>query len=187
MSSGLQSILIEVIKWTGLTVLVALFIFNFDVVKAHLAAVAGLPSKEQIQAAHTNRHTRPPAVSEGPTVVLKAQRNGHFFAPVRLNGREIQTMVDTGASSVALTYEDAQAAGIYVNNSDFTHRARTANGVTRIAPVMIDRIEIDGITVRNVKGSVMEPGKLHVTLLGMSFLGKLRRFEMSEGNLILRN
>lgn len=125
--------------------------------------------------------------SVGSEVHLKAGRNGHFYAPVRLNGREIRAVVDTGASSVALSYDDAQAAGIFVRDSDFTLKTYTANGIARSAPVMIDRIELDGIVVYNVRGTVAEPGRLHITLLGMSFLGKLSRFEMRGRELVLHN
>ena len=82
-------------------------------------------------------------------------------------------MVDTGASLVALTYEDASRAGIYVRDRDFTQLVRTANGIARVAPVTLDRVSIGDITVRNVPASVSERGMLGTTLLGMSFLKRL--------------
>ena len=94
-------------------------------------------------------------------------------------------MVDTGASIVALSFEDARAIGLYVRDSDFTHRVSTANGFARIAPVTIDRISIGDITVRDVSGAVMEPGKLGTTLLGMSFLSRLQRVDIRSGMLVL--
>lgn len=136
---------------------------------------------------YLNRTAAPPAVSAGPTVTLEARSDGHFYAPVRLNGREVETVIDTGATSVALSYDDAVSAGIYVRDADFTLKTLTANGTARAAPVMIDRIELDGITVRNVRATVAEPGRLHITLLGMSFLGKLARFEMRGRQMILHN
>ncbi len=71
----------------------------------------------------------------------------------------INVMVDTGASMVALTYEDARAIGIFVRDSDFTMRVSTANGYARVAPVTLDRVSIGDITVRNVRGAVMEAGQ----------------------------
>ena len=82
-------------------------------------------------------------------------------------------MVDTGASQVALTFEDASRAGIYVRDRDFTQQVRTANGVARVAPVTLDRVSIGDITVRDVPASVSERGMLGTTLLGMSFLKRL--------------
>lgn len=123
----------------------------------------------------------------GAMVELKAGRNGHFFTAADLNGRSIDVMVDTGASMVALTAEDAERAGIFVRDQDFTQRASTANGTARYAPVVIDRISIGDVSVRNVQAAVMERGKLTTTLLGMSFLGKLDRAELRSGKLILEN
>jgi aspartyl protease family protein len=123
--------------------------------------------------------------SSGTTVRLRADRLGHFVASAEVNGSSIDVLVDTGASIVAFTYEDAERAGIYVRPQDFTHRVNTANGQARIAPVTVDQITIGGITVRNVKAAVSERGKLNQTLLGMTFLGRLARAEMRRGELLL--
>lgn len=120
------------------------------------------------------------------TVTLPAGDYGHFRAEAEINGRDIDVMVDTGASLVALTYDDARRAGIVVKPSDFTHTAQTANGTARVAPVTIPRISIGDITVRNVAGVVSERGASERTLLGMSFLGRLSRVEMRGGTLVLQ-
>ncbi|MBS0250370.1 MAG: TIGR02281 family clan AA aspartic protease [Proteobacteria bacterium] len=125
------------------------------------------------------------AARAGNSVTLPAGQYGHFLTKVQINGREIGVMVDTGASLVALTYDDASRAGIFVKPSDFTHTAQTANGIARVAPVTISRIEIGDITVRNVKGVVSERGASERTLLGMSFLGRLSRVEMRGDKLEL--
>ena len=125
------------------------------------------------------------ATSASGTVELRAGQHGHFEANVQLNGRTVQVMVDTGASLVALTYEDAERAGIFVRNSDFTHQSQTANGIAKFAPVMLDRVSIGDITVRNVQAAVSERGKLQTSLLGMSFLGKLTRTEMRKGGVLV--
>jgi aspartyl protease family protein len=120
------------------------------------------------------------------TVTLEAGDHGHFFAEVEINGRSVDVLVDTGATLVALTSEDAQRAGIFVHPSDFTHTVSTANGVARVAPVTIDEISIGDITVRNIRAAVAERGKLAQTLLGMSFLSRLSRVDMRDGALILQ-
>lgn len=125
------------------------------------------------------------ASNSGSTVRLRADRLGHFVTSAEVNGSAIDVLVDTGASIVALTYEDAERAGIYVQPQDFTQRVNTANGQAKIAPVTVDQISIGGITVRNVKAAVSERGKLNQTLLGMTFLGRLARAEMRRGELLL--
>lgn len=126
-----------------------------------------------------------PRGSGGRTVELKAGPHGHFYSRIRINGRFVEAIVDTGASVVALTYEDAESAGIHVREPEFTHRVSTANGIARVAIVTLDSVSIDDITVRNVSAAVAERGKLSRTLLGMSFLGKLSRTEMTRGVLVL--
>lgn len=119
------------------------------------------------------------------TVSLPAGKYGHFLAEAEINGRDVDVMVDTGASLVALSHDDAEKAGIFVRPSDFTHTAQTANGTARVAPVTISRIRIGDIVVRNVQGVVSEQGASERTLLGMSFLGRLSRVEMRGGTLVL--
>lgn len=150
----------------------------------------GLESEAQPLPETPRGHAGPPRSASTPrghrTVVLQAGNHGHFEAEANVNGRRIAVMVDTGASTVALTFEDAEAAGIFPRDSDFKLKVNTANGVARVAPVTLDSVTIDDITVRNVRAVVAEPGRLNQTLLGMSFLGQLSRAEMSRGTLTLQ-
>jgi len=118
-------------------------------------------------------------------VELKANDSGHFETEAEVNGSRVDVMVDTGATLVALTYDDAQRAGIYLKPSDFTYEVKTANGVAKIASVNLSSITIGDITVHDVRGAVSERGKLHKTLLGMSFLSRLSRVEMRANALVL--
>lgn len=129
---------------------------------------------------------RRPAARVIGGVEIRANANGHFETRAEINGRNVDVMVDTGATVVALTYEDARGAGIRLDASDFKHQVSTANGTARVASITLDKVAIDDIIVRNVRAVVAEPGKLHVTLLGMSFLSRLSRAEMSRGVLLLQ-
>ena len=120
------------------------------------------------------------------TVSIAAGAYGHFLTQAQIDGRSIDVMVDTGASLVALTYEDAKSVGLFLKASDFTSVAQTANGSTRVAPVTISRISIGDITVRNVPAVVSARGASERTLLGMSFLKRLTRVEMRAGMLVLQ-
>ncbi len=152
----------------------------------------GTSPQEIAASIETSRRSEPepqaqpkPARREHGTVELRASSNGHYHTSVSVNGRDIDVMVDTGATRVALTYEDAERAGIYVQPADFTHRVNTANGTARVAPIRIDHISLGDITLRDVDGLVSEPGRMNTTLLGMSFLGRLKRAEMRSGTLVL--
>lgn len=120
-------------------------------------------------------------------VTLAAGRNGHFYSTAHVNGSPIDILVDTGASFVSLTYEDARKIGLILSNNDFTMRMRTANGTTKAAPVVLDKVRIGDIVVRDVRASVGLPGTKHITLLGMSFLSKLKSVDLRGNSLILSN
>lgn len=118
------------------------------------------------------------------SVELPRGRDGHFHANADINGRSIPVLVDTGATLVAMSYEDARAAGVSVGAGDFRYVSNTANGQAKFARVTLDQIRIGNVSVRNVEAAVSQPGKLSTTLLGMSFLGQLR-MEMKGGTLVL--
>jgi aspartyl protease family protein len=115
---------------------------------------------------------------------LARQPDGHFHAEARINGSSVPVLVDTGATLVALTYEDARAAGLSVGRDEFRYWSETANGRARFARVTLDEVRIGNVAVRHVEAAVSEPGRLSQTLLGMSFLGQLR-MEMRGGRLVL--
>jgi aspartyl protease family protein len=91
--------------------------------------------------------------------------------------------VDTGASLVVLTVEDAQAAGINRSELVFNRITRTANGAARFAPVTLREIRIGQLSIDSVPAAVIE--NLDQSLLGMSFLTRLKSFEMREGALTI--
>lgn len=112
--------------------------------------------------------------------------DGHWRAEARVNGRKVDVLVDTGATLVALTQEDARAAGIDTRNLRYSERVRTASGTARAATVTLERIQIGNVRVRDVEAMVIERG-LSVSLLGMSFLSRLDRFDVRGQTLRLRD
>lgn len=186
MASGSRTLVGEVASWVIGLGIFAVGVMHYDEIKGFILMQAGISPAALAaaqDAAASGRSSSPRSGSS--TSELRMGRDGHYHADAEVNGRAIEVLVDTGATMVAMTYEDAERAGIYVKDSDYTMRVSTANGTGRVAPVTIDRISIGEITVRNVKGAVVEPGKLQKTLLGMSFLGRLTRAEMRSGVLIL--
>lgn len=119
------------------------------------------------------------------TLTLHAKRDGHFYSNVSINGREIPVIVDTGATVISLRYEDAEELGLNLQPADFKYKTRTANGIAKSARLTIERVRLGDITVRDVQASVGEPGRLPITLLGMSFLGQLTSVQLSGNELIL--
>jgi aspartyl protease family protein len=133
-------------------------------------------------------HPQTPATSsaaDSRSVVISPGRNGHFEVAGDVDGRRMNFMVDTGASVIALTARDAATLGIHPAESEYVAAVRTANGTVRAAPVTLDRVEIDDIVVHNVAAMVLPDSALSDNLLGLTFLSRLRRFEYSDGKLVL--
>jgi len=130
----------------------------------------------------------PPALtvlrpSSNRTLVYRADRRGHFALTATVNGASTRFLVDTGASLVALTLDDARAAGIGRSELSFNQLTQTANGRVHFAPVMLREVRIEQLSIENVPAAVIE--NLDQSLLGMSFLKRLKSFEMREGALTI--
>jgi aspartyl protease family protein len=145
----------------------------------------GFQSHEGPAQAHAGND--PPPVFAYATTELKSGGNGHFYVTARVNGNSIKAVVDTGASAVVLSYQDAERAGLKPRNLSYDVPVSTANGIAYGARVTLREVEIDTVSVDDVQGIVMPDGALQGTLLGMSFLGKLRSFQVENGRLILKN
>lgn len=117
--------------------------------------------------------------------IPKSKVDGQFWTDARVNSGHIHFLVDTGASSVALTPEDARKAGIRTNELDYSVPISTAGGENVAAYVTLKSISIGAVTVRNVRALVVPEG-LNTSLLGMTFLGQLQKVEATPHALILR-
>ena len=117
------------------------------------------------------------------TAIPKA-KDGHFWANATVNTRAVRFLVDTGATVVALTPADAQRLGFDAKSLTYDREVTTANGKTYAATVNLSVVGIGQSTVRNVDAMVVRDG-LTTSLLGMSYLGRLSRFEATPSSLIL--
>ncbi len=125
-------------------------------------------------------------ITRGRTVEVARAFNGDFDVHAEINGAQVAMVLDTGASSVVLTREDAKAAGLPLEVLSYTVNIDTANGRTRAAPIVLDRIAIGGLVERSVEALVAQPGQLKTSLLGMSFLNRLQSWEVRGDRLLLR-
>ena len=121
----------------------------------------------------------------GRKVKIAADEFGHFNADFRLNGRSVGAMIDTGATLVAMNAATARRIGIKVMPADFKYKVRTANGETRAAGVMIEKLQIGRILVENVEAVVLDDHALDGTLIGVSFLKRLAKYQVENGALLL--
>lgn len=121
----------------------------------------------------------------GSTVTLYKARDGHFWAEARVNKGFVKFLVDTGASAVALTPDDAKKAGLSLKGLKYNAPVMTANGQTMAARVTLDSVTIGGVSVKNVSALIVSEG-LTVSLLGMTFLGEMQKVEATRDTMLLR-
>lgn len=117
---------------------------------------------------------------------LTADAAGHYHAQVEIDHRTIEMLVDTGATIIALTNEDADRLSIRPAASAYTMQMSTANGIARAASVHLQSVRVGNVEVRDVEAVVMAPRALGVSLLGNSFLAKLSGYEQASGRLVLK-
>ena len=122
--------------------------------------------------------------SYGGETELERGPGGHFYTDASINGQSLPFVVDTGATSVALTVDAARTAGIYVDPSSFTVVGTGASGATRGTRVTISHLEVAGRTVDNVDAVVLEG--LEINLLGQSVLSRFGSIEMKGDRMMLR-
>ena len=146
--------------------------FNTRVLSASSLPLRGTISASQEQAASRK-------------VVLSANDYGHFHAVAEIKGQQVEFMTDTGATYVALSYETAQKLGLAPQSLRFNGRSTTANGVARVASIVLDVVRIGDISVKNVQAVVAEPGRMTQNLLGMSFIRQLSGFELNGAKLTM--
>src|SRR5438309_10078021 len=109
--------------------------------------------------------------------LLKRHDDGHFYADVEVNGQLVHFLIDTGATSVALTEEDARRVGLDFSSSEFREVGLGAGGPIRGKMVSIDRVSLDGKEARDVHGAILQGSTM--SLLGQAYLSRLGSVEMS--------
>ncbi|HEX5377674.1 MAG TPA: TIGR02281 family clan AA aspartic protease [Phenylobacterium sp.] len=135
--------------------------------------------------------TAPPAAlastapAEGDATSIAKSNDGHYWAEADVNGSRVRFLVDTGASAVALTAADAKRLGFEPSRLNYAYKVMTANGEAHAAAVKLASVSVAGAQVADVDALVLDKG-LDTSLLGMTYLGRLSRFEATRTTLILR-
>ena len=115
---------------------------------------------------------------------LPRQPNGHFYADVYVDDVSTQFMVDTGATTIALTGADAEAIGFSWSEDDIVPVARGASGTVYGVHVMLGRVELNGFEARDLSAIIVPEG-LDVSLLGQSFLGTIENVHIRGDEMVL--
>lgn len=149
----------------------------FDDISATLTRHAGTVDAAAPQASAGTSHAR--------TVEIRADRNGMFTTSAEIAGRTIPVLVDTGASLVVLTHEDAEEVNLRPAFLEYAVPLSTANGVVNGARVTLRDVSVGGIRVDDVDAVVLPRTVLAQSLLGQSYLNRIGHFERRGPVLIL--
>lgn len=160
---------------------------------AALASAEGLINFDKLDARGLAQPTpvvaaAPPAPEASATrdAAVAMESDGHYWAEADVDGKRVRFLVDTGATAVALTLNDARRLGLDIDHMNFDQAVRTASGEARAAQVELGYVAVAGARVEKVRALVLDQG-LPASLLGMTYLGRLSRFEATPGSLILRS
>ena len=153
-----------------------------------IAAIVGMVAVAAVSVIEPSTpNTEIAAVADVQSSDVMRAYDGHFRATADVNGGDIEMLVDTGASIVLLTHKDAVKIGVDMDALTFNVPVLTANGKSHVAAVTLDVVSIGDVAVENVRAAVAEPGMLHASLLGMSFIGEIEEAVIRKDRLILRN
>lgn len=123
-------------------------------------------------------------VTKNNQIIIRAAEDGHFYVNAKINESVIRFMIDTGASDIAISLNDAERIGIKTKNLIFNKRYQTANGVAFGAGINLEELEIAGARFINLPASI-NGGNMGASLLGMSFLKQLKKYEVYQDKLVL--
>ena len=125
------------------------------------------------------------AASPVRAVQVSRGQAGEFALQAKINGVSAPMVIDTGATSVVLTYETAKAAGLPLELLEYDVDVETAGGHTKAARLTLDRLAVGKLVERSVPALVVPRGQMKTNLLGMSFLDRLESWEVRADRLML--
>ena len=123
-------------------------------------------------------------IQDNGAIVVHRAKDGHFYLTLKVNNIDLEFLIDTGASDIVLSQQDAIKIGIDPKSLVFLGRAKTANGTVPIAYVQLNKVQLEGHLDDYVKASV-NSGIMNKSLLGMSYLNRYSRIEILQDSLKL--
>ena len=194
--AGYRGRLATLARYTGIwalmvTCLAGGYFYKNEVAEfAHRITSELLPPADQQQIVDTRQTPDGKAgdgkAGDGKTVRIRRRADGHFVARAKVGPGTVSALVDTGASTVVLSASDAKAVGLAIDRLSYTVPVQTANGIAYAAAVRLNQVSIGSIVLDGVDALVARPGALKESLLGISFLRRLRSYEFSGDFLTLR-
>jgi aspartyl protease family protein len=164
---------------------VSRFLLALLVLVAMAGAVTAYRDPEQIARASDTVSNLLRKRTAARAVQIARAQSGEFALQARINGISAPMVIDTGATSVVLSYETAKAAGLPLELLEYDVDVETAGGHTKAARLTLDRLAIGKLVERSVPALVVQRGQIKTNLLGMSFLDRLESWEVHPDKLML--
>lgn len=121
---------------------------------------------------------------DGAQVTVPRSPDGHYYLTLDINNTPVNFVVDTGASQVVLTQEDARRVGLNPSELRYLGSANTANGVVQTAAVSLDEVSLGEISDRQLR-AVVNGGQMDTSLLGMTYLNGFSSIAITNNELVL--
>lgn len=158
---------------------------------AFLVLIVGYTYKDNLESVYNRVKAEilpgsPQSIGGGEVILRRDSYSGQFETTALVNGSNTVFLVDTGASSVVLPYEDAISFGYEDADLNFVLQVSTANGTTFVAPIRLNAIKIGDIVINDVRAAVSKPGELTTGLLGLTFLDRLEGYSVSGDVMTLK-
>lgn len=172
------------------TAFVATMVAQMASLSTRAPALQSTPVEKVTVADDTNRvaelkaNSSPQFSSEDGSIALDRQPDGHFYADVRINGNPVHMLIDTGASGIALSRDDARTAGLATSIGMNDVVGEGADGVVRGEYVKLDRVELGPLSASGLDAVVLNSGQQ--SLLGQTFLSKFASVHIEGDRMVLR-
>ncbi len=125
------------------------------------------------------------STASAPAVQISRGQRGEFALRAKINGVTTPMVIDTGASSVVLTWETAKAIGLPLEMLEYDVDVETASGHTKAARLTLDRLAVGQLVEKSIPALVVPRGQMKTNLLGMSFLDRLESWGVRADKLML--
>jgi aspartyl protease family protein len=118
-------------------------------------------------------------------IILDRRPDGHFYANVLVNGQQVNFLIDTGATAIALTADDARSLGFYWNDIELEPVGRGVSGEVKGKLVELHHVQLGGKEAWDMQAAIIPEG-LGVSLLGQTFLSQIGSVKISGDQMTLR-
>jgi aspartyl protease family protein len=125
------------------------------------------------------------SLSTAHAVQIPRSQGGEYALRAKINGVAAPMVIDTGATSVVLTWETAKAIGLPIEMLEYNVDLETAGGHTKAARLTLDRLAVGKLVEKSVPALVVPRGQMRTNLLGMSFLDRLESWGVRADKLML--